>query len=79
MRTGRELNYQPGSDRDSPNHGSTVSSKRVMARIRPPIRAAALTPVMFIGASDSAFHRWLPIRAGEADCVAPIQVGAGQG
>jgi hypothetical protein len=36
--------------------------------------AAALTPVMFVGASDSAFHRWLPIRAGDEDCVAPIQV-----
>ena len=41
--------------------------------------AAALTPVMFVGASDAAFHRWLPIRAGEADCVAPIQIGRGQG
>ena len=36
--------------------------------------AAALTPVMFVGASDAAFHRWLPIRAGEADCIAPIQI-----
>ena len=25
------------------------------------------------------FHRWLPIRAGEADCVAPIRTGPGQG
>jgi hypothetical protein len=41
--------------------------------------AAALTPVMFVGASDGAFHRWLPIRAGEADCVAPIQIGQAQG
>ena len=40
---------------------------------------AALTPVMFIGASDGGFHRWLPIRAGEADCVAPIRVSPGQG
>ena len=36
--------------------------------------AAALTPIMFVGASDAAFHRWLPIRAGDADCVAPIQI-----
>jgi hypothetical protein len=36
--------------------------------------AAALTPVMFVGASDAAFHRWLPIRGGEADCIAPIQI-----
>jgi hypothetical protein len=37
--------------------------------------AASLTPVMFVGASDSTFHRWLPIRAEEAECVAPIQIG----
>ena len=37
---------------------------------------AALTPVMFVGTSDSAVHRWLPIRAAEADCVAPIRVTA---
>lgn len=36
--------------------------------------AAALTPIMFVGASDAAFHRWLPIRGGEADCIAPIQI-----
>ena len=41
--------------------------------------AAALTPVMFVGASGAAFHRWLPIRPGEADCVAPIRIGPGQG
>jgi hypothetical protein len=40
--------------------------------------AAALTPVVFVAASDRAFHRWLPIRAGDADCVAPIQIGQGQ-
>jgi len=37
--------------------------------------AAALTPVMFVGASDPVFHRWLPIRAEEAECVAPIRIG----
>jgi hypothetical protein len=41
--------------------------------------AAALTPIMFVGASEPAFHRWLPIRAGEAECLAPIQIGPGQG
>jgi hypothetical protein len=41
--------------------------------------AAALTPVMFVGASDGAFDRWLPIRAEAADCIAPIQIGQGQG
>lgn len=37
---------------------------------------AALTPVLFVGASDSAFHHWLPIRAGDEDCVAPIHIVA---
>lgn len=37
--------------------------------------AAALTPVMFVGASDPVFHRWLPIRAEAAECVAPIEIG----
>jgi hypothetical protein len=41
--------------------------------------AAALTPIMFVGASDAGFNRWLPIRAADADCVAPIQIGPGQG
>ncbi len=41
--------------------------------------AAALTPIMFVGASDPGFHRWLPIRADAADCVAPIHIGQGQG
>jgi hypothetical protein len=29
---------------------------------------------MFVGASDGSFHRWLPIRAGDADCIAPIEI-----
>jgi hypothetical protein len=41
--------------------------------------AASLTPVMIVGASDPAFHRWLPIRAGAEDCIAPIQIAPGQG
>lgn len=40
--------------------------------------AAALTPIMFVGASDGAFHHWLPIRAGDEDCVAPIRIGQGR-
>lgn len=37
---------------------------------------AALSPVLFIAASDPAFSRWLPLRAEPgADCVAPIAVG----
>lgn len=36
--------------------------------------AAAVTPIMFVGATDPAFHRWLPIRATDEDCVSPIRV-----
>jgi hypothetical protein len=37
--------------------------------------AAALSPVLIVAASDSAFGRWLPLRAGaEDDCIAPIAV-----
>jgi hypothetical protein len=33
----------------------------------------ALTPLLFVGASDPAFARWLPLRTDPArDCVAPI-------
>ena len=36
---------------------------------------AALSPVLFIAASDPAFNRWLPLRADPgADCIAPIAV-----
>jgi hypothetical protein len=36
---------------------------------------AALSPVLIIAASDAAFSRWLPLRAGEDDdCLAPIAV-----
>jgi hypothetical protein len=34
----REAGYRLGSDRGSPNHGSTLASKRVMAQIWPPAR-----------------------------------------
>jgi hypothetical protein len=39
--------------------------------------AGALTPLMIVGASDPMFHRWLPMRAEDGDCVAPIQVAGG--
>ena len=32
--------YRLGSDRGSPNHGSTLASKRVMAQIWPPARVS---------------------------------------
>ena len=38
--------------------------------------AWALSPVLFIAASDPAFSRWLPFRADpEADCLAPVIAG----
>lgn len=35
---------------------------------------AALSPVMFVAASDANFGQWLPLRVVESDCVAPISV-----
>ena len=32
--------YRLGSERGSPNHGSTLASKRVMARIWPPAKVS---------------------------------------
>jgi hypothetical protein len=35
--------------------------------------AAALSPVLFIAATEPAFDRWLPLRIDSpADCVAPL-------
>jgi hypothetical protein len=36
--------------------------------------AGALTPVLIVGASDASFHQWLPIRAEEGECIAPIDI-----
>jgi len=36
----REAGYRLGSERGSPNHGSTLASKRVMAQIRSPARVS---------------------------------------
>ena len=40
----------------------------------PAFDASALTPVVVVAHSESSFERWLPIRAGEEECVAPISV-----
>jgi hypothetical protein len=40
-----EAAYRLGSDRGSPNHGSTLLSKRVMAQIRSPVRVRTRRPV----------------------------------
>ena len=58
---------------------SITGFREQLARSGGAFDAAALTPVMFVGASDASFQRWLPIRAEAADCVAPIQIGQGQG
>jgi hypothetical protein len=39
---------------------------------------AALSPVMFVAASDANFNQWLPVRAAESECVAPISVESGR-
>jgi hypothetical protein len=39
-----EVGYRLGSDRGSPNHGSTLLSKRVMAPIRSPVRVRTMRP-----------------------------------
>ena len=36
--------------------------------------AAALTPVVVVAHAESSFERWLPIRATQENCVAPIRV-----
>lgn len=36
--------------------------------------ATALSPVMFVAASDENFNQWLPLQAKDTDCVAPISV-----
>jgi hypothetical protein len=41
---GHSSAHHPGSDRGSPNHGSTAFSKRVMAQIRSPVRVRTKRP-----------------------------------
>jgi hypothetical protein len=38
----------------------------------------AITPVLFVGLVESSLPRWLPVRASEKDCVAPIQISSGE-
>lgn len=39
--------------------------------------AAAVPTVMIVGASDDAFHRWLPLGVSESDCLAPVTLSGG--
>jgi len=52
---------------------SIVAFREQLARTTTGFDAAALTPIMFVGTSDPSVSRWLPLRAADADCVAPIQ------
>jgi hypothetical protein len=72
---------EPGSTRQA--YAALISSPSIVsfrqalaAQAEGGLDAAALTPVMLVGASDEGFHRWLPMRAGEQDCVAPITTAA---
>lgn len=72
---------EPGSTRQV--YAALMSSPTIVsfrealaAQAEGGLDAAALTPVMLVGASDDTFHRWLPMRAGEDDCVAPITTAA---
>lgn len=69
---------EPGSTRQAyialVTSPSIVSFREQLSRsAQGPFDAAALSPLMFVGGSDPLFHRWLPFRADDADCVAPIR------
>lgn len=68
---------EPGSTRQAyaavMSSPSIVSFRQALApQAEGGFDAAALTPVLLVGASDESFHRWLPMRVDERDCVAPI-------
>ncbi|MBA3270220.1 MAG: hypothetical protein H0T71_06875 [Acidobacteria bacterium] len=54
----------------------TAFRERLSALITPDTayNPSALAPVLFVAASDAAFNSWLPLRAGESDCMAPISL-----
>ena len=57
---------------DSP---SVRAFREQLARtVAPDFDASALTPVVVVAHSESSFEQWLPIRATEEECVAPIRV-----
>ena len=57
---------------DSP---SIRAFREQLARtVTPAFDAAALTPVVVVAHAESSFEQWLPIRATEEECVAPIRV-----
>jgi hypothetical protein len=70
---------EPGSTRQA--YGLLMASS-AFERFRAQLGAAsggsfvadAVPPVILVGASDDAFTRWLPFKAAESDCVAPITI-----
>lgn len=57
---------------DSPS--ITAFRARLAQQVTGAFDAGAMTPILFVGATDPAFARWLPIRATQEDCVSPVQV-----
>jgi hypothetical protein len=48
---------------------------QLRAMATPDFEPAAQSPVLFVGATDERFDRWLPLRADpKTDCVAPIAI-----
>jgi hypothetical protein len=71
---------EPGSTRqvyfvmaEAPAIGAFRS--RLAATASGAFDAEALSPVMFVGATDAGFHTWLPMTVTDADCVAPVRLG----
>ena len=70
---------EPGSTRQA--YGVLMSSPAI-ERFRAQLAGTsggtfdpgALSPVMLVGASDDAFHRWIPWKANDSDCVAPFEI-----
>ena len=57
------------------NSPSVRAFREQLARaVTPAFDASALTPVVVVAHSESSFEQWLPIRANEEECVAPVRV-----
>lgn len=70
---------EPGSTRQAyivlVTSPSIVGFREQLAQTAPNgFEAEALAPIMFVGGSDRDFYRWLPFRAGDTDCVSPVQI-----
>ena len=56
------------------NSPSIRAFREHLARSAGTFDASALTPVVLIAHAESSYERWLPIRATEDECLAPISV-----